>query len=88
MALDENLSRSALYDKHVELEAKLGQEASWLVATLPEFESLWQVLTPRNRQRLVSAPIEEVVVDELVGEVTVRLTDLERGMGTDAPTGL
>jgi hypothetical protein len=60
------------------------QEASWLVETLSEFESLWEVFTPRNRQRLVRILVEEVVVDEREGEVRVRLTDLEERVERDA----
>lgn len=60
------------------------QEAAWLVETLTEFESLWEVFTPRNRQRLVRILVEEVVVDERVGKVRVRLTDLDVRRGSDA----
>jgi len=64
------------------------QEAAWLVQTLSNFESLWDAFTPRNRQRLVRALVEEVVVDERAGEVTVRLADLERGMREDVGTAV
>ena len=60
------------------------QEAAWLVQTLTEFDALWDVFTPRNRQRLVRALVEEVVVDERAGEVMVRLVDLSQRMGDDA----
>ncbi len=60
------------------------QEAAWLVQTLAEFDALWEVFTPRNRQRLVQALVDEVVVDERVGEVMVRLVDLNQRMGDDA----
>ena len=60
------------------------QEAAWLVQTLAEFDVLWDVFTPRNRQRLVRALVEEVVVDERAGEVMVRLVDLSHKVGADA----
>lgn len=44
--------------------------------TLRDFDGLWEVLTPRNRQRLVCALVEEVTVDEQNGRVIVRLVDL------------
>ena len=64
------------------------EEGSWLVQTLSDFQSLWDAFTPRNRQRLVRALVEEVVVDERAGEVRVRLTDLERGVTKDAGTAV
>jgi hypothetical protein len=54
------------------------------VHTLADFEALWEVLTPRNRQRLVRALVEEVVVNERAGEVTVRLAGLSQRIGNDA----
>jgi DNA invertase Pin-like site-specific DNA recombinase len=61
------------------LESHL-QEAVWLAQTLMNFDSLWDAFTPRNRQRLVRALVEEVIVDERAGEVTVKLANLEQRM--------
>ena len=60
------------------------QEPSWLVRTLSEFEPLWEVFTPRNRQRLVKALVEDVIVDESEGKVRVRLADLGQRMNKHA----
>ena len=57
------------------------QEAAWLVQTLAELDALWEVYTPKNRQRLVRALVDEVVVDVRAGEVMVRLIDLSQRMG-------
>ncbi len=42
-----------------------------------EYGSVWDVLTPANRGRLVRAIVERVEVDELKKEVRVFLTDLQ-----------
>lgn len=62
------------------------REAEWLERTLEDFEGLWEVLTPVNRQRLVRTLVEEVIVDEARGEVVVRLVDLKHEM--EVPDGI
>jgi aminomethyltransferase len=48
LALDDNLLRSALYDKHVALEARLGEEAGWLMP-LSYHGALEEARTARSR---------------------------------------
>ena len=64
----------------IKLELQI-QEAEWLVTTLGDFEALWEVFTPLNRQRLVRTLVEEVIVDEARSEVVVRLADLKHEKG-------
>ncbi len=49
----------------------------WLAQCLANFYSIWDVLTPANRVRLVRAIVERVDVDEPKNEVRVFLTDLQ-----------
>ena len=44
---------------------------------LKKFPDVWAVMTPANRVRLMGALIEEVLVDEKKGEVTISMIDFE-----------
>ena len=52
-------------------------EAEWVASVLRDLDAVWDVLTPDNRQRLVRAVVEQVVVDEPAGAVEIRLANLE-----------
>ncbi len=52
-------------------------DAGWVAQCLADFGSVWDVLTPANRGRLVRAIVERVEVDEPKNEVRVFLTDLQ-----------
>jgi len=52
-------------------------DAGWVAQCLADFGSVWDVLTPANRGRLVRAIVERVEVDEPKDEVRVFLTDLQ-----------
>ena len=51
-------------------------DAEWVAAALRDFETLWEVMTPQNRARLVGALVRRVDVDEPAGEVSIRLADI------------
>ena len=51
-------------------------EASWVEATLRDFDRLWELMSPDNRDRLVHALVAEVVVDEPAGTIELRMADL------------
>jgi len=51
-------------------------EADWIVAALRDFGSLWQVMTPENRIRLVRAVVDRVEVDEESGTIEAHLVSL------------
>ncbi len=51
-------------------------DASWVTECLRDFESIWDVLTPENRGRLLRAVIERVEVDEPANRVTVHIADV------------
>lgn len=52
-------------------------EMTWLADTLTDFDTLWELLNPLNRQRLVRALVQEVVIQEREGRVQIRLVDLD-----------
>jgi len=51
-------------------------ESSWVADSLAKFHTIWDMLTPENRGRLVRAVIQRVVVDEPANQVRVFITDL------------
>jgi DNA invertase Pin-like site-specific DNA recombinase len=65
------------------LEARLAAldlavaEAEWVRESLSDFASLWELMTPANRQRLVGAIVDRVDVNEAAGEMTVKLAAME-----------
>jgi hypothetical protein len=78
--VNENESEAIERDKLLKALAIGGEaieEAGWLAQTLSDFDPLWELLTPQNRQRLVRALVEEVVVHEQDGKVLIRLADLD-----------
>jgi hypothetical protein len=52
-------------------------EAEWVRDSLSDFASLWELMTPPNRQRLVAAIVDRVDVNEAAGQITVRLAAME-----------
>jgi len=59
------------------------QEVTWLIQMLLNFDRMWEVLTLQNRQRLVWALLEEVVIDEAAGEARIHMADFEKELGSD-----
>jgi site-specific DNA recombinase len=59
-----------------------GAKTSWVARCLADFDSIWDILTPQNRSRLVRAVVEAVEVDEPTNRVKVYI--LEPG---DRPSG-
>jgi hypothetical protein len=55
-------------------------EATWVARCLSEFDSVWDVLTPENRGRLLRAVVERVEVNERANQVSVFITDLSAGL--------
>ncbi len=51
-------------------------DAAWVSKTLADFETVWEHLTSANRQRLVRALVQDVVIDEPAGTISVTLVDL------------
>ena len=62
-------------------------EISWAGGCLADFDSIWDILTPQNRGRLVRAVVEAVEVDEPANRVKVFIVDLGNGPSAsdDAP---
>ena len=52
-------------------------EIAWTGDALRDFAALWEITTPDNRQRLVTALVERVVVDEARNFIEVRLAMLD-----------
>jgi hypothetical protein len=57
-------------------------EAGWVGQVLADFTSVWDVLTPENRGRLLRAVVQSVEVDEPANKVTVVMADLGAGIPT------
>jgi DNA invertase Pin-like site-specific DNA recombinase len=51
-------------------------DAAWVARCLTDFDSVWDVLTPENRGRLLRAVVQRVEVDEPANKVSVFITDL------------
>jgi len=52
-------------------------EAEWVRESLSDFASLWELMTPTNRQRLVGAIVDRVEVNESGGEMAIKLAAME-----------
>jgi site-specific DNA recombinase len=59
-----------------------GAKVSWAARCLADFDSIWDILTPQNRGRLVRAVVEAVEVDEPANRVKVYILELG-----DRPSG-
>jgi DNA invertase Pin-like site-specific DNA recombinase len=51
-------------------------DAEWVREALGDFPSLWELMTPLNRQRLVTALVERIDVCERDGEIDLKLAAL------------
>lgn len=51
-------------------------DAAWVGGALADFDSLWALMTPENRRRLVSALVERADVDEGTHEIHLHLAHL------------
>jgi site-specific DNA recombinase len=51
-------------------------EAVWVAETLRDFAAVWELMTPDNRQRTVSALVERVTVDETRNNIQVEIVCL------------
>ncbi len=52
-------------------------EADWVREALADFASLWELMTPANRLRLVGAIVDRVDINEGAGEIAVKLATME-----------
>jgi site-specific DNA recombinase len=55
-------------------------EATWVARCLTEFDSVWDVLTPENRGRLLRAIVQRVEVNEPANQVSVFIADFSAGL--------
>ncbi len=51
-------------------------ETKWVAGMLEDFHAVWDSMSLQNRERLVQAVVQSVVVDEKSGRVSVALVDL------------
>ncbi|MCA9629611.1 MAG: hypothetical protein KC766_18175, partial [Myxococcales bacterium] len=54
----------------------LQSEGRWVSGALKTFDTVWDVMSPANRMRLIEAVVKKVIVNEPENEVTVMLNDL------------
>ena len=84
--IGEELARQEARLSEVEREAasldSVEVEAGWVGQVLADFTSVWDVLTPENRGRLLRAVIQSVEVDEPANQVKVVLADLGAGISS------
>lgn len=67
----QNRARRAALDRY------LVRGLGWLPSAFPGFGEIWASLNLRNRQRLIRLLVDEVVVEEALGSLRIRLRDLE-----------
>jgi len=63
-------------------------KSSWVGRCLADFDSIWDVLTPQNRDRLVRAVVEAVEVDEPANRVRVFIVEPSDGPSAAPDPGL
>lgn len=73
-------ARLAAADQDLAALNGLEVDARWVADCLARFNSVWDMLTPTNRGRLVRAVVERVEVDEPAGEIRVSIVDLAAGL--------
>jgi hypothetical protein len=66
--------RDSAGENGYERRSGLDGDNDWIRQTLSRFDDVWEELTVINRQRLVRAMVDEVVVDDANQEVTIRLS--------------
>lgn len=64
----------------------LQSEGRWVSGALKTFDTVWDVMSPANRMRLIEAVVKKVIVNEPENEVTVMLNDLGAPDRQDDPT--
>jgi site-specific DNA recombinase len=70
--------RSLAEAEHGEREVRAAmEEFGPVLDSLKNFVEVWAVMTPANRVRFMGALIEEVVVDDKKGEVSISMVDFE-----------
>lgn len=75
-ALEKAQSDLAAVERNLALLEHAGADAAWVLSALSAFDSLWEVMTPDNRQRLVSALVRRVEVSERDNEIAVHFARL------------
>lgn len=59
-------------------------DAEWIATILRDWDRLWALLTPHNRQRLVRAVVREIRIDEPTGLIEIDLIDFAARSQEDA----
>lgn len=87
-SLDEQMQRCE--QRLATVQSELGSlaavelDAAWVERCLQDFASVWDVLSPENRARLLRAVVERVEVDEPANKVTIRLANLAATISADS----
>jgi hypothetical protein len=69
------IERLREFAAETEVAGPPGIKTSWAVRCLADFDTVWDVLTPQNRGRLLRAVIASVEVDEPANRVRVLIAD-------------
>jgi DNA invertase Pin-like site-specific DNA recombinase len=75
-ALEKAQGELALVEQKLVALKHADADAAWVAEALSDFGVLWDLMTPDNRQRLVSALVERVVVSEKDEDIQIRLSRL------------
>lgn len=74
--IEEAEARLAEVERRLDALLSAHADAAWVAKALGDFDTVWDHLTPANRQRLVRALVQDVTIDEPTGTITITLVDL------------
>ena len=69
-------ARLATVERELATLERTALESSWVARCLNDFTTIWDVLTPENRGRLLRAVVQRVDVDEPANQMKVFMVDL------------
>ena len=73
----EQLELAELDHKLAEVDAQR-VDGQWLAEVLSDWDRLWALLTPANRQQLLATVVQEIRIDEPAGLIEVDLIDFSQ----------
>ncbi|HEY1697937.1 MAG TPA: recombinase family protein [Polyangiaceae bacterium] len=75
-AVEESQTQLGVVEHKLAALAGARADAQWVREALSDFDTLWELMTPVNRQRLVTALVERIEVHEAAGEIDLKIASL------------